>query len=207
MANQSDFKTLLGPCYDENERYYFLNEDNSYFEDVREVGGGDDEIVEGGMMIPTILQIPIYQAHDDFIDDDWIFKQPLSKIKNLSVYDKLVKDYGFKDEDYLDGNTEALENYYRDVRADSEFFVNLYLKEYFEVTRDSCQSLKEEGQCLLRARWFDIENVKGVDLPEMFEELGIVDKILAKTKEEFGATFGDQMPQGIHQSIAIYKED
>lgn len=206
MANQSDFKTLLGPCYDENAHYYFLNEDNPYFLDVREVGGGDDEYYEGGMMIPTILQIPIHQSYDDFIDKDWVLKQPLDKIKNLSMYNDLVKNYGFKDEDYLDGNIEALENYFRDLINDSEFFVNLYLKEYFEFTRESCQSLKEEGACLLRARWFDIENAKGVDLPVMFEELGIIDKILAKTKEEFGATFGDQMPRGMHQEIAIYKE-
>lgn len=207
MTLQQEIKTILGPYYDENARYQFIHKDTQYSVDVINGAWDENDVAEGELLRSTIPRFAIYQKPADFIDDDWIFKQPLNKIKNLSVYDKLVKHYGFNDEDYLNGNTEALENYYRDVIKDFECCVQFYLREYFEFTEESHQALKENNVCLLKARGFKIEKVKCLDFPEMFEELDIVDKILAKTKEKFISILNAKMPKGMHHSIIIYKED
>ena len=54
------------------------------------------------------------------------------------------------------------------------------------MTEDSIQNLEESGQCLLEARGFDISKVEGINIPEIFGELDILDTFLEQNKENFG---------------------
>lgn len=212
MTSQVEFKTFLGSYYEEDANYRFDYEAPSYGShiSVEEVGGGDNDIAEGEMIVPVVLNITVDTFHPGFMSEKWFLNQPLDKIKKSSMYDKLVETYGFNDDDYLNGNTEALRDFYGDIRSTMNYRLKsglkLYLKQYYILTENSVQDLEESGQCLLEARGFDISKIEGLNIPEIFAELDILDTFLEQNKENFGEMYSYSMPKSVHHEIRLIKD-
>lgn len=210
MSSQADMKTFLGPYYDENEYYYFGPEARSYdllARSTEEVYCGYNEVAEGELIIPVVINIRFDGFDSRFMDDKKFLNQPLDKIKKSSVYDKLVKNYGFNDEDYLNGDTEALWDYYTDIKSTMNSHlksgVKIYLKQYYVLTEDALKELEESDKCFLEARGFDISKIEGVSMPEIFEELGMLDTILERSKETMGEVYSASLPKCVHHAVTL----
>lgn len=192
MATQQDVKTVLGKYYDENANYdIYPNIDSSgILFDFDELEC-DEEYGEGGARLTSRLEInaDIFFS-ESYSKSEW-YRQPLDKIKKLSMYKELVDEYGFDDAEYLDGSTynEALENYYDDVRFNNEQYLDIILQEDMQLDEDALKELEENGETRIYTFDAKILKIEPKNIPSIIEELDLVDDMLTQAKAEYEEFF------------------
>lgn len=175
--NQQDFKELLGKFYNEDANYSLdiVAYDDTYAAsnpalkiEVEDL----DYIVEPGEITTAVK---LYVNASDFVDElntwDKIYHQPIEKIQSLSIYDKLIKEYGFKDEDYLDGNFEALNNYLFDHDEETDFHLSVTVKENFKLTAP--EVFDDPSYINIYEASYQVLNASERVTPNIINELGL----------------------------------
>ena len=201
MANQQDIKTLLGKYYDEDAGYrMMISEDSSGLLFDFKVLATDEQYEEGAARFTSRMEIDI----DGFLklsySESDIYHQPLDKIKKLSMYKELVNEYGFDDNAYLEGNAEALKDYYSDVISDDQL-INIILQEDMQLDESQLQYLEEDGKTRILTVNSKILKVESKQTPLILEELNFLDDMLAQAKEEFEDLFRTRISD---EHIAIH---
>lgn len=190
MANQQDIKTLLGEYYDEDARYrIMLNIDSSGILFDFTVLGTDEQYEEGGARFTSRIEINAKDFFNLVYSESDIYHQPLDKIKKLSMYKELVNKYGFDDNAYLEGNTDALMDYYEEVVSSNDQYFNIILQEDVQLDESQLQNLEEDGETRVLTVDCKVLKVESKQTPLIIEELGLLDDLLTLAKEEYEDLF------------------
>ena len=116
------------------------------------------------------------------------------------MYKELVNEYGFDDNAYLEGNAEALKDYYSDVISDDQL-INIILQEDMQLDESQLQYLEEDGKTRILTVNSKILKVESKQTPLILEELNFLDDMLAQAKEEFEDLFRTRISD---EHIAIH---
>lgn len=180
VLNQQEVKELLGKFYNDDKRYNVsLNvSDNTYTASnpaLRLIGKNFQYGVEpGGISTHVELDIDASEFVSEFKICDKVYGTPIDKIKSLSVYDTLVKDYGFKDQEFIDGNHDTLRDYIDDHQEEEyKFILNASLQENFALDEDSLQRLEERGSTDIIVKSLNLFNTSENFTPNIISELGL----------------------------------
>lgn len=186
---QPEFKELLGKFYDEDKHYSLTMTafDDSYHESnpALKIETEDlDYVVEPGEITTAVK---LYVNSSDFLTElnTWnkIYHQPIEKIQSLSMYDKLVKEYGFKDQDYLDGNFEALDDYLFDHDEETDFHLSFTVKEKFNLTAP--EVFDNPSYIGVYETSYQIVDASERVIPNIINELGLSGQLIEEESREF----------------------
>jgi len=190
MANQQDVKTVLGKYYDENANYDIdVNIDPSGVAFDFDELECDEEYGEGEARLTSRYEIDAdIFFYESYPMTGW-YPPSLDKIKKLSMYKELVDEYGFDDDEYLDGNNEALWDYYTDVLRKTEQCFDITFYEDMQLDEDLLKALEESGQTRFLTFDAKILKIEPKNIPSIIEELDLVDDMLTQAKAEYEEFF------------------
>lgn len=190
--NQGDIKDLLGKVYDENKRYtgfikVFDEDDHMQNPSPSFYGKSADYAIEPGHITVTST---VEADFDDFAGDEtdsplWreIHHWPLEKIKALDIYDTLVKDYGFDDDKYLEGDHEAFDNYIADNNNGARQMYQTYVSEY-DIEEEDLERLERLGEMQLYPHSTKVLKVEPKLIPPIFEKLNLKQQYMKHQEEQ-----------------------
>jgi len=191
MATQQDVKTVLGKYYDEDANYDIrvLIDASGILFDFDELEC-DEEYGEGGARFTSRLEINADIFFAESYSTSELY-QPLDKIKKLSMYKELVDEYGFDDDEYLNGSTynEALEDYISDVRVNNDQYLDIILQEDMQLDENALKELEEDGETRIYTFDAKILKIEPKNIPSIIEELDVVDDMLTQAKAEYEELF------------------
>lgn len=190
MATQQDVKTVLGKYYDENANYDIdVNIDPSGVAFDFDELECDEEYGEGEARLTSRYEIDAdIFFYESYPMSGW-YPPSLDKIKKSSMYKELVDEYGFDDAEYLDGNNEALWDYYTDVLRKTDQYFDITFYEDMQLDEDLLKALEESGQTRFLTFDAKILKIKPKNIPSIIKELDLVDDMLTKAKAEYEEFF------------------
>lgn len=203
MATQQDVKTVLGKYYDEDTNYdIYVNIDSSgLLFDFDELEC-DEEYGEGSARLTSRFEINADIFFAESYSTSELYRQPLDKIKKLSMYKELVDEYGFDDAEYLDATyNEALEDYISDVRVNNDQYLDIVLQEDMQLDENALKELEEDGETRIYTFDSKILKVEPKNIPSIIEELDVVDDMLTQAKAEYEKLFEIRI---VDESLAMH---
>lgn len=193
--NQSDIKSLLDQFYDENAHYEGQISLSNY-----QVYGGPPnypqdlnyEIEPGYIKTISKIEINYQKGPVDVLNETktWhdIKKLPLEKIKNLSMYNELVDEYDFIDEEYVEDGYTPLNGYLADHGEEDEHSIIVTIQNTYSLNEDHIKALENHEKIHLSTLKIDIVDVVAKEVPPIIKELNLTDQLI---KEENDALHHD----------------